>query len=173
MVSIAVSHDGRRIACGAQDTTVRVFHTESRQEVALQAATLKPTIVRWSPCGRYLAHNGGNDVIAWDWGNGPPGYADISGSLVTNAMILPAHQARVTALDFAPHSTLLASGAADGSVAVWDIGSRGRRLALFLTDAAVSTLNWLFKQCYLCASTATGTVVAWQARGVLEPQAQV
>ena len=87
-------------------------------------------------------------------------------------MILPGHQARVTALDFAPDSAVLASGAADGSVAVWDIGSRGRRLALVLTDAAVSTLSWLFKQCYLCATTATGTVVAWQARGVLEPQPQ-
>jgi WD40 repeat protein len=72
--------------------------------------------------------------------------------------VLRTHQARVSALAFARDAPLLASGAADGSVAVWDLADAGRRIAFAMLEGAVTFLAFAASATALVAATGAGGV---------------
>ena len=74
----------------------------------------------WDHTSRFLATGGGDPPCVWDVsGKGPAG---------TKPRQLQAHQAKVTALAFQHAGPMLASGGADGQVALWQPAKNQRLL---------------------------------------------
>lgn len=157
LVAIAVTPDATAVACAGQDTTVRHFRVADGHALTLRAGGTKAAPLAFSASGRYLAHNGSAEVVVWDF-QGPasdPGQP--------TPRLLRTHQARVTAVEPSPVAERLASGAADGSVAVWDLASAGRRLGFAMLDGGASQLAWSPSGEGVFAGTATGVVTRFVA----------
>jgi WD40 repeat protein len=110
VLSVTFCFDGRRIASGSNDKTVRVWDTETGAEIRLlRGHTEKVTSVAFSPDGRRIA-SGSNDntVRVWDTETG------------AEFRVLRGHEYAVTSIAFSPDGRRIASGSNDNTVRVWD-----------------------------------------------------
>jgi WD40 repeat protein len=114
---LAVSPDGKRLATGATDGTVKLWDAENlKQQASLAGAHLGGVkSVQFSPDGKQLA-SGGSDKTAKIW--------DVTVDKPTAIQKLDGHEGPVLAVAFSPDGKLLgvATGIAkkSGSVHVWD-----------------------------------------------------
>lgn len=165
VLALALRPDGQRIASGGQDGSVRHFRTADGRGGTLLAGVRALGLV-FDPRGRLLAQGGGEDVILWDFG------AEPRGRETPEAQRLHTHQARVGALSFSPTGDRLASGAADGALAVWAIPG-GRRLAFGAVAGAIASLSWAAGGACLIAGMASGEVHGLRCDdGALPPRAR-
>lgn len=113
MVSLVVSPDRKHLACGCQDRSVHVWIAKSGEDMQMNGYGAKPRELAWDSRSRFLATGGGPDVTVWDFsGKGPQG---------SRPKVCPGLEGRVTDLAFRPASTVLAGGAQDGEVLLWDL----------------------------------------------------
>jgi WD40 repeat protein len=130
--SVCFSPDGKRLACGCRDNTVKLWdvsrsakgrHPGGQQVLALTGHTAPVTGVAFSPDGRRIA-SGSEDrtVRVWDAGSGQ------------QVLALRGHTGGVTGVAFSPDGKTLATGSKDGTARLWDPGS-GRPLGEPLRDA--------------------------------------
>jgi len=120
VAAVAVSPDGRWLASGSDDRTVRICDTASGQQRAVLAGhTSRMTVVAISPDGTWLA-SGSDDrtVRIWD-----------AASWQQRA-VLSGHTGGVTVVAASPDGRWLASGSTDGTVRVWDAASWQQRAVL-------------------------------------------
>lgn len=156
MISLAWSPDGRVIACGEQDASVHFWRLAGGADARMGGYTAKVRSLAWDLRSSRLATAGEPDVIVWDFGGaGPEG---------TQPLQLAAHREVVGAVEFAPRGLVLASGAADGSVAAWDVArDDAPLLGVGAHDGAISRLAWAASARELLAVDASGGVVLWSA----------
>jgi len=155
MVTLALSPDGRVVACGCQDDSVHFWRLANGQNARMSGYSAKPTRLSWRADGHWLATNGGNDVVLWNFsGRGPEG---------SSAELLHGHEGRVTAVAFAPQGGGLVSGGQDGRVLFWLPGRSASPVAAGRMTAAVVDLLWAFRgeHIYICAADADGRVLCW------------
>lgn len=154
MISLAWSPDGRVVVCGEQDASLHFWRLASGEDARMGGYSAKVRSLAWDGRSARLATSGERDVIVWDFGGGGP-----EG---TRPLQLAGHDELVTVVGFAPRGPWLASGAADGGVAVWDLArGEGAPLGVGAHEAAVSRLRWTATGREVLATDAGGGVVLW------------
>lgn len=154
MISLAWSPDGQVVACGEQDGSVHFWRLASGEDSRMGGYTAKVRSLAWDAQSSRLATAGEPEVIVWDFrGPGPEG---------SEPRQLAAHGGLVGVVQFAPRGLRLASGAADGSVAVWDLGDGGGPLLGVAThDGAVTRIVWAPAADAFVVADAHGGVALW------------
>ncbi|MFJ5533921.1 WD40 repeat domain-containing protein [Streptomyces sp. NPDC093261] len=139
-LALAVAPTGRWICSGNQDASIHIWRARDGGELTMSGYPEKVSRLAFDDTGFWLAADGAPDVTVWDFsGKGPEGTAPRS---------LRCHET-VTALAWRPGAAgHLASGGADGTVALWHAtaGRPQTRLRpvreLDGTGAAVAALAW-------------------------------
>lgn len=152
-LAVAASPNGRWLCTGNQDASIHIWRTRDAAELTMSGYPGKVSRLAFDDSGRWLAADGAPEVTVWDFaGKGPEG---------SEPRMLAAHDT-VTALAWRPGgSATLATGGAEGTVAIWDAAagrpgrSRGPRTRWDL-DREVNALAWSGDT--LLAATHEGTV---------------
>jgi len=134
VLSVCWSPDGRYIASGSEDSTVRIWDifTGKLSKKLFEHPYGTHNCVSWSPDGKYLASgNSYKTVMVWEV---------TTGDLVRT---LKGHEWDVNSVCWSPDGKYLASGSFDGTFRIWD-ASTGKLLKTFVIyekDLKLFTVN--------------------------------
>ena len=110
-LSVAFSPDGKTLASGGWDKTVRLWDVATGTEKKILRGHLDSIhSVAFSPDGKTLASGGWDKTVRlWDVATG------------TEKKILRGHLDSIYSVAFSPDGKTLASGSSDGTVGLWDV----------------------------------------------------
>lgn len=129
------SPDGRWIITGDQTPSVHLYDVRADYPLHIQGFQIKVKSMAWQGSGEWLAVAGGPDVTLWPCSGktGPEG---------VNPKQLNGHSAEVTALDFKPDGTCLASGGRDGLVLLWRPHQSKQPAVIARSAVPISVVRW-------------------------------
>ncbi len=162
VMSLSLSPGGKLMATGSADSIVRVFdltaEKEPKEKVQLGGHTAAVTGVAYAPDGKTLVSVSADmSLRLWEPGG------DVQAARV---VVDGAHKAAIDCVGFSPaDARVLATGAADGTVKVWDLsGVKPKERAELATKAgAVQALAYTVTGKTLATAHADGTVHFWDA----------
>ena len=131
---MAFSPSGKWLMTGNQDASVHVWNTDGDAQMHMRGFPAKVRQLAWHRGGRWLATGGGPSIAVWDCsGRGPEG---------RTPLVLEFHSEPVSALHYQPEGDWLASGARDGSIAVWAPTQRQGQVSRAKIGSGVTRVAW-------------------------------
>jgi WD40 repeat protein len=150
ILNMAFSPSGKWLMTGNQDCSVHVWNTDSSTEMHMRGYASKVRQLAWHRGSRWLAAGGGDVVSVWDCsGRGPEG---------RTPALLEWHPDQVSALHYQPEGDWLASGARDGSIAVWLPTQRQNLISGAKISSGVTHVTWSPDGQWLAAGGEEGEV---------------
>jgi len=134
ILSMAFSPSGKWLMTGNQDCSIHVWNTDNGGEMHMRGYAAKVRQLAWHRGSRWLATGGGETVTVWDCsGRGPEG---------RTPQLLEWHPDQISALHYQPEGDWLASGARDGSLAVWSPTQRQNQISRAKISSGVTRVAW-------------------------------
>ena len=147
VTSASYSSDGKHLASGSSDKTVRIWDLENGTSRVLEGHTDYVASVSYSPDGRYVASGSSDKTVRiWNLENG-------------TSRVLEGHTDYVASVSYSPDGRYVASGSGDNTVRIWDLESGTSRVLKGHTLGAVS-VSYSPDGKYL-ASSSWGIVHIW------------
>jgi len=131
VLSLSFSPDGRRLASGSSDNTIRMWNLEPSCSVNLEDQLGRVCSASVSPDGKILAL-GSQDSLIRIW--------NVASRHFTRT--LSGHTGDVASLAFSPDGKFLASGSYDNSVRIWDVDTWVCSTTLHGPSSLVSCVNF-------------------------------
>lgn len=148
--SISFSPDGRLLASGSVDKTIRLWNVETKKVLYIISNYSKSVYsVSFSPDGRLLASSNGNNTIIWD--------VETKKDICT----LRGHSGSVWSISFSPDGKLLATGSEDNTIKLWNIKKKMEVSTLKGYFRCVCTLSFSSDGRFLASGSWDKTINLW------------
>ncbi|HKO61762.1 MAG TPA: caspase family protein, partial [Pyrinomonadaceae bacterium] len=148
---VTISQDGRFIAAGGRNGSVKLLEAETEREIFTEAGhTNDVRAITFSPKGDVFATSGSaRDKTIKIWST--------KGALLK---ALKAHAGAITALAFSPDGKKLASGSQDKAILIWDVAT-GEIVDSFSSGGWVNALSFSRDGSKLASGGDDGLVQLW------------
>jgi len=153
MLCLAWSPDARYLCHGNQDSTVHFWIVATGRDLQMSGYPLKVAQIAWDRFSKYLATAGSPEITLWDCsGKGPAGRKPLT---------LAYHRLPLRAMRYQKDGPLLASGCAEGRIAIWRPNKRKQPNMTTALDAPITDIAWSTGTTRLFAACEDGRVVAF------------
>jgi serine/threonine protein kinase len=148
--SVSFSSDGKFLASGSEDKTVKVWEVGSWREVAILRHGDSVSSVSFSPDGKFLASGSYGTMKVWEVGS----WREVA--------TLRGHKNWVYSVSFSPDGKFLAPGIRDKTVKVWEVGSWREVATLRGHEGSVLSVSFSPDGKFLASGSLDRTVKVWE-----------
>lgn len=151
---VRFSPDGRWIASGAADGTIKIWDATTGMHMrTLEGHLAGVSTIAWSPDSNAIASGSDDKTIRlWHRATGKPYPAPLLG-----------HHNYVYSLAFSPKGNMLASGSYDEAVFLWDLRARRQMRSLPAHSDPVGGVDFIRDGTLVCSCSTDGLIRVWDA----------